>query len=573
MGVKQFFPWVRRTFPSQIQDMKKGENVNDKGAEVDVFMIDMNGLYHSSAQFVYKYGNHKPFKPLMKKRPERPYDKKKKEIEMFKHVCDTVDGLARIVRPKERLVLCVDGPAPLGKQYQQRSRRFRSAMEKTEEEMSQCFDSNCLTPGTQFMDNLSRYIDWYIRKKLTEDSFWQEFEVIFSSEKAAKEGEQKLIEYIRDFGSPEQTYCIHGLDADIIMLSLATHMPKFYVIRDDLYNRANEFFLVDIGGIRPELVEIMRWKGEFNEKQAVNDFVFICFMVGNDFLPHIPSLEIIQGGIEVMLDVYRNVCPDYGHLTFYEEDKQIVFSPECMKAFIGTIGQYEKGLFDEKLNGKNSFFPDNILDRAVSTVGKTHSVDINKYREEYMKECFPEGVTEEDICHTYLEGMQWVITYYSSHVPNWQWFYPYNYAPFASHITKYIDTYERKVYGKTTPSMPFQQLISVLPPQSASLIPPPLSTLLTDPESSLAKFCPKELVIDLAGKRKEWEGIVILPMIEYDAVKSAYEANISLVPDAAKRRNRLCKSFIYFSGSPGGDFKSYFGDIPASRAKTVPIII
>jgi 5'-3' exonuclease len=41
----------------------------------------------------------------------------------------------------------------------------------------------------------------------------------------------------------------------------------------------------------------------------------MCFTVGNDFLPHIPGIEILEGGIDFMIDVYKNTCSSYGHLT------------------------------------------------------------------------------------------------------------------------------------------------------------------------------------------------------------------------------------------------------------------
>ena len=237
------------------------------------------------------------------------------QLLIFKDVCSTIENLLEVVNPTKRLILCVDGPAPISKQNQQRQRRFRSANER---EQKNNFDSNCITPGTKFMDYLSKHIDWYIRKNISQNIRWRNLEVILSNEKVPGEGEHKIINYIRHYGNEEETFCINGLDADLIMLALGTHLPHFYILREDLYDPSNEFFCIDIKGVADVLANRLRWKSakyNFIPKIAINDFVFMCYTVGNDFLPHIPSIEIIQDGIELLIEIYLTVGKNCGHLT------------------------------------------------------------------------------------------------------------------------------------------------------------------------------------------------------------------------------------------------------------------
>jgi len=545
-------------------------------------MIDLNGVFHTSTQKVYEYGNYKPPQRLLRKPRRKPRSGLRQQMKVFADVCLNIENLVTLVKPNKRLILCVDGPAPLSKQNQQRQRRFRSAMEKDKEEFKR-FDSNCLTPGTKFMDYLTKYIDWYIRKSISENPLWQNIEIVFSNEKSPGEGEHKIINYIRLFGDPNDSFCIHGLDADLIMLALGTHLPKFWILREDLYNPRNEFFVIDVGSTRSHLAGIMDWNDgdekkaeetpEFNPEYAVNDFIFLCFMVGNDFLPHIPSLEIIEGGIDSMLDVYKNVGESYGHLTSKVEGN-IMFIKRPLEVFLGTIAQYDKGILEDKLLKKDQFFPDHLLERNAKLVEGKYNLDIEQYREDYYNSCFADGTNIKKLCHEYLEGMQWVLSYYTRGVPDWKWCFKHHYAPFAHEIAEYISDFKFPPPRKTQPTTPFQQLLSVLPPKSSGLIPVPLSQLLTDSVSGIKKFCPSNFDIDISGKRKEWEGIVLLPMVDFEVIRKEYFKHIDKVSRWDLNRNILGKSFVYtYTPNRSFVFRSYYGNIEDCRVTSRPIDI
>ena len=560
MGIKYYFVWFKQNFYKQIEKLKKHETIDG----IDNLLIDMNGLFHNSAQQVYKYGNFKENKSMLRKlKTPQP---SKTRLQMFQHVAQTIEELLSITNPKLRLIMSVDGPVPLGKSLQQRERRFRSGMERMESTEENVFDSSCISTGTEFMYFLTKYVDWYIRKQISTNERWKNLEVIFSNERTVGEGEHKAINYVRKYGDPDEVYCIHGLDADLIMLSLSTLMPNFYIIRDDIYDPTNDYFLINIGETQVKLIEMLRWenvnnKHVFETNRCIYDYLLISFLIGNDFLPHIPSIDILQGSIDLFIDMYKEVCKEYGHLTYIENGK-VYFVKSSLQAFLRSIASFEKTMFDKKLNSKEIFFTDELLKKHTKIMENgVVDVDITSYREEYMKTLFG-NETEESLCHQYLEGMQWVLNYYTTGPTSWNWFYRHHHSPFAYHMSKHIETYEVVMYKYSCASVPFKQLLSILHPISSNLLPKPLSNLLTDPESPLIPFCPLRPEIDLSGKKREWEGKTLVPLIDRKILDEVYDKNVHKVEDKELVRNKHCFTNRYmFNPMKPSVFKSYYGDI------------
>jgi len=564
MGVFHFYSWFRKQYSKDIYRVNK--SICENNHSIDNLLIDMNGLFHTSTQKIYKYGLYKQPQNIIIRETKRT------QLNVFSDICDTIENILITVNPNKRLILCVDGQAPLSKMYQQRKRRYKNAKDRTEDDKS--FDNNNLTPGTQFMDYLSKYLDWFIKSRISTNPLWQNLEIIYSPSSVPGEGEYKLLSYIRKYGKNNESYIIHGLDADLIMLSLLTHFPKFYILRDDTYDRNNNFLLIDIGSVRTKLIDDMKWDNteehKFIPEWVINDFVFLCFMVGNDFLPNIPSLEIIEGGIEVILQVYNSVAKVHGHITRNTKGNIVICKTSLLK-FFEIIAESEKELLQQKIKHKHSYFPDELLDSCSRFNGEKLEIDIDKYRDMYNSKHFEEEENLEKICHNYLVGMQWIITYYTKQVPSWRWFYPYHYAPFASTMIKYINTYQNPRYHRGIPLTPFQQLLTVLPTKSSSLLPKPFDDIL---EKKLIKFCPEDVIIDLSGKRQEYMGIILLPNIDVNTVIKLYNENIDKVDKKDIRRDSFGKSMIYIYDSSGSKtFFSYYGNIPECKVNITNIDI
>ncbi|KAF7862016.1 hypothetical protein EAF04_007896 [Stromatinia cepivora] len=375
MGVPALFRWLTKQYPKIVSPVIEehpreidGQIIpvdirgpNPNGEECDNLYLDMNGIVHPCS--------HPEDRPP-------PKDEEEMMLEIFKYT----DRVVNMVRPRKLLMIAIDGVAPRAKMNQQRSRRFRSAQEAKEKaedkaellkmlksqgsqveetEVKKAWDSNEITPGTPFMDILAASLRYWIAYKLNTDPAWAKMKVIISDSTVPGEGEHKIMEFVRSQRSspdhdPNTRHVMYGLDADLIMLGLATHEPHFRILREDVFfndgkprtcklcgqhgHEAREckgmykikdgefdekasaptlkpFIWLHVSILREYLAAEMYVPSQpfrFDLERALDDWVFMCFFVGNDFLPHLPSLEIREDGINTLIAIWRDNIPYMG---------------------------------------------------------------------------------------------------------------------------------------------------------------------------------------------------------------------------------------------------------------------
>ena len=268
------------------------------------------------------------------------------EEEMFIAIFNYIEHLFGKIKPKKLFFMAIDGVAPRAKMNQQRARRFRTALdaekardkavrEGKELPKEEPFDSNCITPGTEFMAKLTLQLKYFINKKVSEDTEWQQPEIVLSGHEVPGEGEHKIMEYIRNARAqadynPNVRHCLYGLDADLIMLGLLSHDPHFCLLREEVtFGRQNKhkskelehqnFYLMHLCIVREYLeLEFQELKKEsampfpFDMERVIDDFILMAFFVGNDFLPNLPHLHINEGALATMFRIYKEVLPRCG---------------------------------------------------------------------------------------------------------------------------------------------------------------------------------------------------------------------------------------------------------------------
>lgn len=415
-----------------------------------------------------------------------------------------IDGHIKSLNPKKLVYVAFDAVAPLAKLDQQRIRRVKTAFEKrmlqdlgVESDIASWSSAN-ITPGTRFMNNLTNEADNYF----TKSRYKNIDKVIVSGVNEDGEGEHKLFEWIRYHGKQNNdVHVVKGLDADLIMLSLnhLRYAKNLYLTREtphfirsiDKSLEPNETYLLDIPEMAKALTIELNQGADIvdeSQKQRMYDYIFMCFLLGNDFMPHFPALNIRTDGMDRIMSAYKQMLTrTRGNLT---SETGIVW--RNVRVMIMILAEQERAFFMKEHSTRDkqakyaaygrdgedsrvtSFTNLPMLDRRLETYINPEE---KGWEGRYYKALFGIDMTEErkrELCVNYLEGLEWTFKYYSTGCKDWRWRYRFDYPPLLSDLAKYVPHFDTELITPGENNYPVSRLVQlsyVLPPSELNLLP------------------------------------------------------------------------------------------------------
>ena len=519
MGIPAYFSHIVKNYPDILKKINNKMVINN-------LLLDSNSIIYDVIR-------------------DTPYSKSDKNFEkkIIDKICLKIQHYVKTISPNNLVIIAFDGVAPVAKLEQQRTRRYKTSFQKKLDknilkETKESWDTTAITPGTKFMLLLSKKIKIFF----SSPSKFNVKQIIVSDSNNAGEGEHKLFEHIRENKKNyeiEKTV-IYGLDADLIMLSI-NHLnitKNLFLFRETpefikSINKSldpNSEYILDIPLLAKEIINKLNDYQNINTKQQKNrlyDYIFIMFMLGNDFMPHFPSLNIRTDGIDRLIDAYQNTIGNKdinitdGKIIYWKNFRLLIDYLQKDELYFLECEYNKRDKQSKRVRFNNHeekllFLP--LLDR-----NKEYYINPfeDYWQERYYKQLFYIEPTEsniKNICLNFLEAIEWTFKYYTHKCPDWRWHYKYNYPPLLQDLIKYIpyfqiDFIEDKPKNPVSSSV---QLAYVLPKESLSLINNNISEKLIREKP---EWYNTDCRFEWSFCKYFWESHVLLPNIDLNQLE------------------------------------------------------
>ena len=540
MGIPYYFYSLTQKYNTIIS--------NTKPVSLDLYCIDFIGIIHNVAQDIIKKYN--------------GTDKAKHNNDIIEQ--EIIEGVWERIKyyienyKASQYIICADGVAPLAKMFQQRKRRYLNIYKNTLDKVDITWDTNAITPGTLFMEKLNTYI----RRNINDDR--NKNKIIYSGSDECGEGEHKIFKKIKDMPKDDKII-IHGLDADLIILSLISHKENIYLMRevkdphtnDTVFNYLNikelrkailcelkrnwDFAFENTGDEDSESISVSNAsnaRSECDENDLIETYCTACTILGNDFIPHLLTVELKNNGIDTLLSATKRSIKTNGLLVNKGQINHNCLI-DIFKDLANTEDEdihrvCERYIKKRPLDNKNMQSVQNAPSDYYGLKNKDPLINAiynspNKWRQEYYRVIFDNNISIDstvmfNACNNYIKGIYWVYSYYKGMDIDCAWYYPYNYPPTIKDILNHSIANEVPVLNCDNEFVPsYIQLLIVLPKYSVRLLSKKHQRYMLDMYAGLFHMYPAKYNIQTFLKTQLWECSPILPLINLNYITRVLE--------------------------------------------------
>lgn len=550
MGIPSYFSHIVKKHRTIIKKFSKD------AIQIDNLYLDSNSIIYDCLRTI-PYKNTREF-----------------ESTLLNNICSKIEYYINIIKPANRVLIAFDGVAPVAKLSQQKNRRYKGWFQNMvnqdiyQTHDTETWDSAAITPGTDFMNMLNSTV----RTRFGDSNKYNIAKIIVSGSDEHGEGEHKIYDYIRrnDKYHEDTTTVIYGLDADLIMLTLnhLKYCNNMFLFREtphfinhiDNTLIPNDNYVLDIPEFADKLVyEMTQIPDEYNivisevtRGNIIQDYIFMCFLLGNDFLPHFPAYNIRTNGINHLINAYnalnnKNTEAHIPRNHLIREDKIVwknvrkLFDILAENEHTNLIEEYKiKEKMERRTRTINS--PEDEENKFISI--PTYERNIEKYinpREDYWEYRYyrtlfnieindPELAEDQrrlrQISVNYLETLEWTFKYYNEGCVDWRHCYKYNYPPLMKDLCKYVPHFDTNFIEKKGENRisEYVQLCYVLPRNSLNLLPKGLYNKLLENYSQYYRL---DYKFQWAYCKYFWESHVLMPHIDLSVLEGIVKKYIN----------------------------------------------
>jgi len=535
MGIPYYFSYLIQKHRQCVSKLDSLELINN-------LLIDSNSIIYDSL--------HLKFNDYL--------NKNQYEDAIIKNVLAKFEEIIAIIKPQDAIYIAFDGVPPFAKINQQKNRRYKTSYQNTILKKETLWDTCAITPGTLFMAILNSNLKEYFANKKYYNSNNAVINVVLSLSDEQGEGEHKLFAFLRQNDIlHDKTNVLYGMDSDLFMLSL-NHLkytkniflyretPLFinsldksldpkekYIININILALTIYLVLTNQGNYVKHSLEPERSNSYYNK---IEDYIFICFLLGNDFLPHFPAINIRINGFTILLELYQKLFGinefiiNNGSINWYSFKKYIKHIAENEEQFI-------KEVYNIRDKQSKKYYPETTSEELEQKFNAMPLWDlnieryINPFEEDwqhryYYSLCSIDSKNNDFnnniklMCTNYLETLQWVYFYYSSECINWSLHYKYHYPPLLCDLYTYIPYFNSELTLKQDINILNANVLLayVLPKNSLHLLPEKIANYLL---TNHAKYYKNDYELLYAFCKYFYEAHVVFPEIEHNSFNNS----------------------------------------------------